>query len=67
LFLIGQFLKKSSPLKPLDQMSRNLVGGSFGQVVSEENIFLELNHFRGEYFLELNQSEIRIVCGGHVC
>jgi hypothetical protein len=41
--------------------------GSFGQVVSEENIFLELNHFRGEYFLELNQSEIRIVCGGHVC
>jgi hypothetical protein len=30
--------------------------GSFGKVVSEENIFLEIN-----------QSETRIVCGGHVC
>ena len=23
--------------------------------------------FRGDDFLEINQSEIRIVCGGHVC
>jgi hypothetical protein len=23
--------------------------------------------FRGENFLEINQSETRIVCGGHVC
>jgi hypothetical protein len=23
--------------------------------------------FRGEDFLEINQSEIRVVCGGHVC
>jgi hypothetical protein len=23
--------------------------------------------FRGEDFLEINQSETRIVCGGHVC
>jgi hypothetical protein len=23
--------------------------------------------FRGEDFLEINQSEIRIACGGHVC
>jgi hypothetical protein len=30
--------------------------GSFGKAVSEENIFLEIN-----------QSETRIVCGGHVC
>ena len=29
---------------------------SFGQAVSEEKIFLEIN-----------QSETRIVCGGHVC
>jgi hypothetical protein len=29
--------------------------GSFGQAVSEEKIFLEIN-----------QSETRIVCGGHV-
>jgi hypothetical protein len=29
---------------------------SFGQAVSEETIFLEIN-----------QSETRIACGGHVC
>jgi hypothetical protein len=29
---------------------------SFGQAASEEKIFLEIN-----------QSETRIVCGGHVC
>ena len=23
--------------------------------------------FRGEDFLEINQSETRMVCGGHVC
>ena len=23
--------------------------------------------FRGEYFLDINQSETRIVCGSHVC
>jgi len=26
-----------------------------------------LSGFRGEEFLEINQSETRIVCGGHVC
>jgi hypothetical protein len=31
LFLIGWFLKKSSPLKPLGQMNRNLVGSIFGR------------------------------------
>jgi hypothetical protein len=30
--------------------------GSFGKAASEEKIFLEIN-----------QSETRIVCGGHVC
>jgi hypothetical protein len=29
---------------------------SFGQVVSEEKLFLEIN-----------QSETRMACGGHVC
>jgi hypothetical protein len=29
---------------------------SFGQAVSEE-----------KFFLEINQSETRIACGGHVC
>jgi hypothetical protein len=29
--------------------------------------FIWLSGFRGEDFLEINQSETRIVCGGHVC
>jgi hypothetical protein len=46
--------KKSSPLKPLGQMNRNLVR------------FIWPSRFR-EDFLEINQSETRIACGGHVC
>jgi hypothetical protein len=53
LFLIGWILKKSSPLKMLGQMNRNLVGSIYGrsfiriahfvpihQAVSEKKIFL---------------------------
>jgi hypothetical protein len=29
--------------------------------------FIWLSGFRGEDFLEINQSETRIACGGHVC
>ena len=29
--------------------------------------FIWQNGFRGEDFLEINQSETKIVCGGHVC
>jgi hypothetical protein len=29
--------------------------------------FIWLSGFRGEDFLEINQSEIRIAYGGHVC
>jgi hypothetical protein len=29
--------------------------------------FIWLSGFRIEDFLEINQSETRIVCGGHVC
>ena len=29
--------------------------------------FIWQSGFRGEFFLEINQSETRIVCGGHVC
>jgi hypothetical protein len=47
--------KKSSPLKLLEQMNRNLVGSIYG------------SFNRGQYFLEINQSETRIACGGHVC
>jgi hypothetical protein len=57
--------------------------GSFGQAVSEEKIFKnlyrdscilntdiykqELSFFNREDILEINQSETRIACGGHVC
>jgi hypothetical protein len=37
-------------------VKKHLSFGSFGKAVSEEKIFLEIN-----------QSETRIVCGGHVC
>jgi hypothetical protein len=57
--------KKSSPLKPLGHMNQNLVGSIlgrsfikialFGQVVSEEKIFLEID-----------LSETRMACGGNV-
>jgi len=29
--------------------------------------FIWLGSFRGEDFLEINQSETRIACGSHVC
>jgi hypothetical protein len=28
---------------------------------------VDFSGFRGEDFLEIDQSETRIVCGGHVC
>jgi hypothetical protein len=43
----------SSPLKPFGQMNRNLVGSIYGK--------------SKEKFLEIDQSETRIACGGHVC
>jgi hypothetical protein len=29
--------------------------------------FIRESGFRGEDFLEINQAEIRMACGGHVC
>jgi hypothetical protein len=53
--------EKSSSLKLLySQLNQNLVGrsfSSFGKAVSEEE----------DFFLEINQSETRMACGGHVC
>jgi hypothetical protein len=45
--------KKSSPLKPLGQMNRNLVGSIYGMSS------MKIAHFIG-------QSETRIACGSHV-
>jgi hypothetical protein len=76
--------KKSSPLKPLDQMNRNLVRSIYGRssikianFVPGYNgkIYLSLNSLGKSYlsfnkredYLEMNQSETRIACGGHVC
>jgi hypothetical protein len=55
--------KKKSSLKPLGQMNRNLAGSIYGR----SSLKIAQSSFRGKDFLEINQSETRIVCGGHVC
>jgi hypothetical protein len=63
--LISDWLisKKSSPLKPHGQMNRNLIGNILGR-----SILIHLaKGLQRRRFLEINQSETRIVCGGHVC
>jgi hypothetical protein len=52
--------KKSSFLKPLCQMNRNLVGS----IYERSSIKIDC---RKEDFLEIDQSETRISCGGHLC
>jgi hypothetical protein len=58
LFLIGRIFKIfSESVWPNEQGCCPLQSfDSFGQAVSEEKIFLEIN-----------QSETRMACGGHVC
>jgi hypothetical protein len=55
--------KKSSPLKPPGQMNQNLVGSILGRSSFQ---FIWESGFRGEDFLEINQSETRMACGSHV-
>jgi hypothetical protein len=38
-----------------------------GLMLSTKFQFIRESGFREEYFLEINQSETRIACGGHVC
>jgi hypothetical protein len=68
--------KKYSPLKLLSQMNRNLVGNIYGRssikisyfvMFPTKLRFIWLSSFRGEEFLEINQSVTRIVCSGHAC
>jgi hypothetical protein len=54
---------KSSPLKPLGQMNQSLVGSIYG--MSSMKI-AHSKQFQRD-FLEIDQSETRIACGGHVC
>jgi hypothetical protein len=56
--------KKSSPLKPLGQMNRNLVGSILGKsFIKIANLVQQLQRRR---YLEIDQSETRMACGGHV-
>jgi hypothetical protein len=48
---------KSSPLKPLGQMNRNLVGSMVHLA----------KQFQRRRILEINQPETRIAYGSHVC
>jgi hypothetical protein len=66
--------KKSSPLKPLGQMNRNMVGSILGRSRNLYRTFLpSFDSFSQAvseetiFFLEINQSETRIACGSHVC
>jgi hypothetical protein len=43
LFLIGWFLKKSSPLKPLGQMNQNLVGCIYGRSSIKNTHFVTIH------------------------
>jgi hypothetical protein len=63
---------KSSSLKLLSQMNQNLVGRVYGKSFiniahSTKFRFIWQSGCRGEDFIEIDQSEIRIACGGHVC
>jgi hypothetical protein len=60
--------KKSSPLKLQGQMNQTVVGSILGRSsIKIAHLFIWESGFRGEDFLEINQSETRMACGGHVC
>jgi hypothetical protein len=48
-------------------MNQNLIGSILGRSSIKIAQFIRESGFRGEDFLEINQSETRIACGGHVC
>jgi hypothetical protein len=49
----------------LSQMSQNFVGNIYGR--SSTKIAHLAKQFQRRRFLEIDQSETRIACGGHVC
>jgi hypothetical protein len=58
---------KSSPLKPLSQLNRNLVGSIYGRSSITKFRFIWPSSFKGEDLKKIDQSETRIACGGHGC
>jgi hypothetical protein len=45
----------------------NLYRGPPIDNIYQVTVYFLAKRFRGEDFLEINQSETRIVCAGHVC
>ena len=74
---------REEKLKTIDQSETRITCGShvctrigmkwtifledLSYMLSTKFQFILENGFRGEDFLEINQSETRMVCGGHVC
>jgi hypothetical protein len=44
-----------------------IIIGLFLREIMARVIFLLTVYYNGVFFLEMNQSETRIACGGHVC
>jgi hypothetical protein len=62
-YSLVDFLKQNSPLKSLRQLSRNLVG----RIIGRPSIKIAHLAVSEKIFLEIDQSERRITCGGHLC
>jgi hypothetical protein len=65
-FLIGRFLKIITSETTL--LNEPKLGRKHRwKVLYKDCRIIWLSGFRGEDLLEINQSETRIVCGGHAC
>jgi hypothetical protein len=66
LFLIGRFLKIFSSETAWPNEPKIFIE-DLPRMFPTKFRFIWPSGFRGEDFLEINQSETRIACGGHVC